>query len=242
MIRRRVARDLPVRYAGAALDFNPIHLFDDAARAAGLDGAVLHGMCTLGWVADALERAAGAPLTHLSARFARPLRVGEAVEITPTADGLAAAVLTPDGEEVLRAVRARVTPPTLDAALPATRRSARYAVGREKIAELRAALEIEGPADLAPPTFDALVARAAVFGALTDAGIPLDGTIHAAQQLDRLRPYRDGDGVDTDGAIVDDRTRGGLRRLVVRAVSRVAGDVVSVSEWTLLRRDQPMTR
>jgi acyl dehydratase len=232
-MRRRVERDLPVRYAGASLDFNPIHLFDDAARAAGLDGVVLHGMCTLAWAAAAIEAAAGASLTSLSARFARPLRPGDEVtiDVQPAADGWTASVRCA-GDDVLRNVRATTGPRALEAP-PLGGAPFFYAVGREKIAELRAAVGAPGPPDVAPPTFAAVVARAAVFDAL---GAPVDGIVHAAQQLALSRPFRDGDGVETRAAIVDDRTRAGLRRLVVRAVSRVEGVAIAVSEWTLLRR------
>ncbi len=233
-MRRRVERDLPVRYAGASLDFNPIHLFDDAARAAGLDGVVLHGMCTLAWVAATVERTADAPLTSLSARFARPVRPGDVVEVdVRRAEDVWTATVRTDGEDVLRSVRATTTPQALDAAVAAGA-SFRYAVAREKIAEFRAAVDDSGPADVAPPTFVAVVARAAVFAAL---GAPVDGTVHAAQHLTLARPFRDGDTVDTVAAVVDDRTRAGLRRLVVRAVSRdAAGAPIAVSDWTLLRR------
>ena len=36
-----------IKYAGASGDFNPIHLIDEAAEAAGLPGIIAHGMLTV---------------------------------------------------------------------------------------------------------------------------------------------------------------------------------------------------
>ena len=49
-------RYLPVRYAGASGDFNPIHVDPEFARSVGLPGAILHGLYMMGLV----SRAAGA--------------------------------------------------------------------------------------------------------------------------------------------------------------------------------------
>ncbi|MCO5384697.1 MaoC/PaaZ C-terminal domain-containing protein [Desulfosporosinus sp.] len=47
-IREWVPSDLQVRqYAEATGDFNPIHLDDDYARQAGLEGTIVHGMLTM---------------------------------------------------------------------------------------------------------------------------------------------------------------------------------------------------
>ncbi len=35
-----------IKYAGASGDYNPIHTVDEAAKAAGLDGVIAHGMLT----------------------------------------------------------------------------------------------------------------------------------------------------------------------------------------------------
>lgn len=37
-----------IKYAGASLDFNPIHTIDDEARNTGLPGVIAHGMWTMG--------------------------------------------------------------------------------------------------------------------------------------------------------------------------------------------------
>lgn len=83
-----VAADQPERYARASLETNPIHLDDAAARAAGLPGRILHGMCTLAYSARVLTEHASAQLgtapaarsvrlSHLAARFVRPVFPGD---------------------------------------------------------------------------------------------------------------------------------------------------------------------
>lgn len=64
-------------YAEAGGDHNPIHLDDDAARAAGLPGVIAHGMYTMGLAARAVAEWAGTPdrVTELTARFAKPVVV-----------------------------------------------------------------------------------------------------------------------------------------------------------------------
>jgi acyl dehydratase len=54
-------RYLPHRYAGASLDFNPMHIDPEFARAAGLERNLLHGMYTFGLLARAHTEAAGDP-------------------------------------------------------------------------------------------------------------------------------------------------------------------------------------
>ncbi|MEE2827804.1 MAG: MaoC/PaaZ C-terminal domain-containing protein, partial [Myxococcota bacterium] len=38
----------PAVFAELSGDFNPVHLDDEHARAAGFDGVIVHGMCVLG--------------------------------------------------------------------------------------------------------------------------------------------------------------------------------------------------
>lgn len=64
-------------YAKASGDHNPIHLDDEAARAAGLPGVIAHGMYTMGLAARAVTEWAGTAdrITALTARFAKPVVV-----------------------------------------------------------------------------------------------------------------------------------------------------------------------
>ena len=70
------------RYAAAALDPNPLHSDAGAARAAGLDAPVVHGMLLMGqfervvtaWRADMR-------ITRLAATFLRPIPVGSRIAL-----------------------------------------------------------------------------------------------------------------------------------------------------------------
>lgn len=68
-------------FAAASCDENPIHLSVDAARAAGLEGPVLHGMLIAGRFETFLERIAGHEIAGLQVRFVRPAPVGSSLTI-----------------------------------------------------------------------------------------------------------------------------------------------------------------
>lgn len=71
----------PVFYAGASGDYNPIHIDRVVGRAAGYRGAILQGMCTFSWLADACVSYLGEAslLRRLRARFTKPVQVGDVV-------------------------------------------------------------------------------------------------------------------------------------------------------------------
>jgi acyl dehydratase len=100
-IELRVTPDpyVTVRYAGASLDFNPIHVDEAFARQVGLPGRILHGLWSMAQVARAAEDAAGGPdrLKALSVQFrGMGLLEGEIVvsgTVSEVADGLATAKL-----------------------------------------------------------------------------------------------------------------------------------------------------
>jgi acyl dehydratase len=62
---------LPHRYAGASLDFNPIHIDPELAKSVGLPGNILHGLYSMAQVARAAGAAAGGSmkLKRLSVQF-----------------------------------------------------------------------------------------------------------------------------------------------------------------------------
>ncbi len=64
-------RFLPVRYAGASGDFNPIHIDEEFARSVGLPGRILHGLYAMAQVARAHTEAGGGPesLRRLRVQF-----------------------------------------------------------------------------------------------------------------------------------------------------------------------------
>ena len=104
-------RYLPHRYAGASLDFNPIHIDPEAAQAAGLPGNVLHGLYTMAVLARSVgELAAGDPgaLRSLEVEFTDVAVPGTEFatvgEVTEVADGRASvdASVVQDGTTVVR--------------------------------------------------------------------------------------------------------------------------------------------
>jgi acyl dehydratase len=82
-----------MRYAAATGDWNPIHYDHDAARRAGLEGVIVHGLLMAAW----LGRLAGryGSLRAMKLRFRNPLRPARAA----TAHGSVASV-APDGAEL----------------------------------------------------------------------------------------------------------------------------------------------
>lgn len=87
----RVMRSDLIRYAGASLDFNPIHYSDRIATSVGLPGVIAHGMHTMGAVARVVtdHLPAGAFVSNYSTRFSNPVIVpdddsGALVSVTAT--------------------------------------------------------------------------------------------------------------------------------------------------------------
>ncbi|MFJ9783943.1 MaoC/PaaZ C-terminal domain-containing protein [Amycolatopsis sp. NPDC101161] len=76
-IEVRVTRDQLVRYAGAAMDFNPIHWNEAFAKGVGLPDVIAHGMLTMALAGRVVTDWLGDPakLIDLSARFTRPVVV-----------------------------------------------------------------------------------------------------------------------------------------------------------------------
>jgi acyl dehydratase len=78
-----VADDQTVRYAEASGDHFAIHLDDEFARAVGLPGRIVHGLCTMALAGRAVLEAAGVDdssrVKRLAVRFSAPLFPGEAV-------------------------------------------------------------------------------------------------------------------------------------------------------------------
>lgn len=105
----------PIYYAAASGDFNPIHVDAEFARAAGLPGPILQGMCTYAWLAEACAAYFGDPgcFRRLTARFSRPVLPGDTVTfegVCTQADGervrVEVAARNQRGEDVLRSASA----------------------------------------------------------------------------------------------------------------------------------------
>ena len=112
--RVKVAPDQSVRYAEASGDKNPIHINDDVAKMAGLPGVILHGLCTMAFVHNALVRELGGgpmKVTRLIARFSKPVLMGDELTIDvrgPEGGPLVIEVQNQRGEAVLTAGRAEL--------------------------------------------------------------------------------------------------------------------------------------
>mgnify|MGYP000958334953 CR=1 FL=1 len=115
--RETVDRYRSIIYAGASGDFNPIHIDPEFAKKLGLGGAILHGLCTLAFVAKSVTDAAGDPgvLRKLSCRFSAPVLSGDEINISGSVaevhDGrgrIDLTVMNQNGVEVLQKVVAEV--------------------------------------------------------------------------------------------------------------------------------------
>ena len=80
-LERVVTREDVKEYADASGDQNPLHLDDDAAKAAGFPGVIAHGMYTMSHLATFIVRWAGdvSALTRLRVQFRAPVFAGETI-------------------------------------------------------------------------------------------------------------------------------------------------------------------
>ena len=77
----KVDEDQTQRYAEASGDTNPIHVDESFAKAVGLPGIILHGMCTMAFAGKAAVKglAGGDPtrIKRISVRFSKPVLPGQ---------------------------------------------------------------------------------------------------------------------------------------------------------------------
>jgi len=114
----RFDTDQTFRYAEASGDPVPIHLDDAAARAVGLPGIIIHGLCTMAFCGRAvIESVAGGDptrLARLAVRFSRPVLPGQEITIrlyAGEADGAYGfEALNADGQAVVKDGRAELRP------------------------------------------------------------------------------------------------------------------------------------
>ena len=85
-----------VRYAAATRDFNPLHWDHEKARAAGLEGTVVHGLLMFSWLAQQVSAftPALAPIAAIKVRFRSALGPAEAARVEAIAGEVA-----PDGRD-----------------------------------------------------------------------------------------------------------------------------------------------
>lgn len=72
---------LPIYYAAASGDFNPIHIDKAVGEMAGLGGVILHGLCTMAWAVESAVRYLGDPgrVKKVRVRFSRPVAIGDVI-------------------------------------------------------------------------------------------------------------------------------------------------------------------
>jgi acyl dehydratase len=113
-----VTREQITAYAEASGDHNPIHLDDEAARAAGLPGVIAHGMLGMAQLANFVVAYAGdhRRLRRLRCRFSGMVLPGDTITFTGhvagNEDGLVRLELNADnqkGERVLSKALAELT-------------------------------------------------------------------------------------------------------------------------------------
>lgn len=122
LLQYRVKRADLIKYAGASLDFNPIHYSDRIAASVGLPGVIAHGMHTMGAVARVVtdHLPAGAFVSSYSTKFTNPVVVpdddqGALVSVSATVsaketDSMFFTIETTCGEEkVLNQTKLTVT-------------------------------------------------------------------------------------------------------------------------------------
>jgi acyl dehydratase len=117
----RFDEDQTFRYAEASGDPVRIHLDDAAARAVGLPGIIIHGLCTMAFCGRAvIETVAGGDptrLARLAVKFSRPVLPGQEITVRIYAADRGAygfEALNADGQTVVKdglALISRGTPP-----------------------------------------------------------------------------------------------------------------------------------
>lgn len=71
-----------VKFSGASGDFNPIHTVDSAAKEAGLDGVIAHGMLIMGFAGQALTTwVPRSCIQKFNVRFSAKTVPGDEVEV-----------------------------------------------------------------------------------------------------------------------------------------------------------------
>jgi acyl dehydratase len=109
-----VAEDQTVRYAAASGDDFAIHLDDEFARAVGLPGRIVHGLCTMAFAGRAVLEAAEVDdpsrVQRLAVRFSAPLFPGETLttRIWRLDGGYGFEAVNGEGKSVLKDGRAEL--------------------------------------------------------------------------------------------------------------------------------------
>ncbi len=83
LIKKPVTEEQLVRYAGASGDFNTIHYAESAAKKAGLDSVIVHGVLLMGFVGQAItDVIQNRFLRQFKVRFISMAKVGDTITVT----------------------------------------------------------------------------------------------------------------------------------------------------------------
>lgn len=83
-----VTRVQIARYAGAVDDYNPVHVDEEFAKAAGMPSVIAHGPLTVALALDAIVGQLGVEaLRSLEARLTAPVFPGDRITVVPTEKG-----------------------------------------------------------------------------------------------------------------------------------------------------------
>jgi acyl dehydratase len=99
--------DQTYRYSKASGDPMPIHLDENVAKAAGLPGIIIHGLCTMAFTSVAVIQGScpddPTRLRRLAVRFARPVQPGQSIttRMWESGDGSVAYETTSDSGDVV---------------------------------------------------------------------------------------------------------------------------------------------
>ncbi|HOF13286.1 MAG TPA: MaoC family dehydratase [Spirochaetota bacterium] len=116
-VQQEIDKYRAIYYAGASGDFNPIHIDAEFGKMVGLGGAILQGLCTLGFTADAVTTWIGDPgrLKKLKCRFSLPVKMGDIItieglvtEVRGDSGTVEIKVINQNGSDVLTNVQAEV--------------------------------------------------------------------------------------------------------------------------------------
>ena len=90
-LRVDIDQDQASRYAEASGDHNPIHLDEEFARGVGMQGVILHGLCSLAMCTDAIVESVAAGdasrLRRVATRFLRPVYPGATLSVATFGPG-----------------------------------------------------------------------------------------------------------------------------------------------------------
>ena len=83
-LEKEIDKYRPIYYAGASGDFNPIHIDPEFGRIVGLDGIILHGLCTMAYVCQLNTDWIGDPgaIKKLKVRFVKPVRPDDIIKVS----------------------------------------------------------------------------------------------------------------------------------------------------------------